>query len=148
LTQSHEEQQAKAQAAHDAQSAEHRREIAGLEAGLGTTRSKLASTEAELGRTATTLRERERDVARLEGDVAERDRRAAEHKALIADLEKENAGFQEQLLKAYQKIKSDEAIANKAKKAMAIALTLLDGEKEAAGLRPPASDGAPQAQGG
>ena len=41
-------------------------------------------------------------------------------------MEKESAGYQDQILKAYQRIKSDESIVSRAKKALAIALTLLD----------------------
>ncbi len=41
-------------------------------------------------------------------------------------LEHENASYQEQVLRAYQKIKADEAMVARAKKAMAIALTVLD----------------------
>jgi hypothetical protein len=44
----------------------------------------------------------------------------------IAELEQESAGYQDQILKAYQRIKSDESIVSRAKKALAIALTLLD----------------------
>lgn len=44
----------------------------------------------------------------------------------IEGLETENASYQEQVLRAYQKIKTDEAMVARAKKAMAIALTVLD----------------------
>ena len=50
----------------------------------------------------------------------------AELRAEIAALEQENASYQEQVLRAYQKIKTDEAMVARAKKAMAIALTVLD----------------------
>jgi CheY-like chemotaxis protein len=128
LIKSHEEKTAQHHAERTAEVAELKAEIASLQDGLGTTRTKLAATETELGRTANALRDRDAQVARLEADLAERDRRLGENKVQIADLERENASFQEQLLRAYQKIKSDEAVALKAKKAMAIALTLLDGE--------------------
>src|SRR5262249_29874933 len=91
------------------------------------------TTEADLAKTQATLRDREAELSRSREDVADRDRRIDKQRGEIVDLEKENASFQEQLLKAYQKIKSDEAIGNKAKKAMAIALTLLDGEPKATG---------------
>jgi hypothetical protein len=44
----------------------------------------------------------------------------------VSELEQESAGYQDQILKAYQRIKSDESIVSRAKKALAIALTLLD----------------------
>ena len=50
-----------------------------------------------------------------------RDIRIAELKQDIGELEKQNSAYQEQVLKAYQKIKTDEATVARAKKAMAIA---------------------------
>ena len=44
-------------------------------------------------------------------------------------IEAENTGYQEQVLQASQKIKTDEAMVARAKKAMAIALTALDQDK-------------------
>ena len=52
--------------------------------------------------------------------------RLAELRKEIETLETENASYQEQVLRAYQKIKTDEAMVARAKKAMAIALTVLD----------------------
>jgi len=63
------------------------------------------------------------------GDVrsgAARDQRIAELGTQIDELEGENSTYQEQVLKAYQKIKTDEATVARAKKALAIALTTLD----------------------
>ena len=58
--------------------------------------------------------------------VIERDQRIAELRKDIESLEQENANYQEQVLRAYQKIKTDEAMVSRARKAMAIALTVLD----------------------
>ncbi len=44
----------------------------------------------------------------------------------IADLESQIAGLQEQMLKAFRKMKGDEETVGRAKKALAVALTLLD----------------------
>ncbi len=72
-------------------------------------------------------------VADLEGklksalsDIDQRELTLNERAARIAELEKESASYQDQILKAYQRIKSDESIVSRAKKALAIALTLLD----------------------
>ena len=46
----------------------------------------------------------------------------------IQASEAENTSYQEQVLRAYQKIKADEAMVARARKAMAIALTVLDDE--------------------
>ena len=45
-----------------------------------------------------------------------------------------DAGYQEQVLRAFQKIKADETTVARAKKAMAIALTLLDDAEQAAAV--------------
>jgi DNA repair exonuclease SbcCD ATPase subunit len=44
----------------------------------------------------------------------------------VAELEQESARYQDQILRAYQRIKADESIVARAKKALAIALTLLE----------------------
>jgi CheY-like chemotaxis protein len=59
-------------------------------------------------------------------DINARETTLNERALRIAELEKESASYQEQILKAYQRIKSDESIVSRAKKALAIALTLLD----------------------
>jgi CheY-like chemotaxis protein len=133
LTQAHEEALGTATSAHTAEAGDLRAEIGKLEGALGQTRARLGQVDGDLTQTQATLREREGALAHTTDELADRERRLEQLRAAIADLEKENASFQEQLLKAYQKIKSDEAIANKAKKAMAIALTLLDGEPRPAG---------------
>ena len=58
--------------------------------------------------------------------IVERDQRIAELRKEIESIEAENAGYQDQVLRAYQKIKTDEAMVARARKAMAIALTVLD----------------------
>ena len=62
--------------------------------------------------------------------IAERDQRLTELRAELDELEQQNAAYQEQVLKAYQKIKADEAMVARAKKAMAIALTVLDDDSK------------------
>jgi chromosome segregation ATPase len=68
----------------------------------------------------------EQQLAAARAETADRDKKMEEKSARIAELEQESAGYQDQILKAYQRIKSDESIVSRAKKAMAIALTLLD----------------------
>jgi CheY-like chemotaxis protein len=128
LKRAHDEQTAAQAAAREKTEGELRGEIARLEGALAQARGKLAAVESDLGQSQATLRARDEQVVAQARDLADRDSRLAAHREEIERLEKENGDLQEQLLKAYQKIKSDEAIANKAKKAMAIALTLLDGE--------------------
>jgi hypothetical protein len=73
-----------------------------------------------------TLAELQQALATAKNDIAEREQKLADRQQRIGDLEQESAGYQDQILKAYQRIKSDESIVSRAKKALAIALTLLD----------------------
>jgi peptidoglycan hydrolase CwlO-like protein len=68
----------------------------------------------------------EQRLSSARADVGDRENKIAEKQSRIAELEQESAGYQDQILKAYQRIKSDESIVSRAKKALAIALTLLD----------------------
>jgi CheY-like chemotaxis protein len=68
----------------------------------------------------------EQKLAQAKGDIADREGKIAEKAQRVSELETESAGYQDQILKAYQRIKSDESIVSRAKKALAIALTLLD----------------------
>jgi chromosome segregation ATPase len=104
-----------------------------VETALAAAREQIKDLEGEMtrlvaGRDAA-LRERDEEIAGLGSAVEARDQRIAALRAEIEELESENAQFQEQVLKSYQKIKADEATVARAKKAMAIALTLLDSPK-------------------
>jgi hypothetical protein len=59
-------------------------------------------------------------------DVRAREVTLNERAQRIVDLEQESSGYQDQILKAYQRIKSDESVVGRARKALAIALTLLE----------------------
>jgi chromosome segregation ATPase len=73
-----------------------------------------------------TIADRNAELRAHAAAIAERDQRLSELRKEIDGLETENASYQDQVLRAYQKIKSDEAMVARAKKAMAIALTVLD----------------------
>lgn len=80
--------------------------------------------------------------ARAEADKArlDSDRRIAELQRKIVDLEGQIAKHEERVVKAYLKIKGDEKIREKARKALGIALQLLDEQAAAAaseGQQPP-----------
>jgi CheY-like chemotaxis protein len=62
----------------------------------------------------------------VDGARAEVERRTADLQKRVAELEAQNAKNEERVLKAYQKIKGDEKVREKARKAVAIALQLLD----------------------
>ena len=70
--------------------------------------------------------------------LADRDQRLSNQRAEIDELERVNRGYQEQILRAHQKIRSDETTVSRAKKALAVALTLLDEPDGGPGARPDA----------
>ena len=77
-----------------------------------------------------TIADRNAELRAHAAAIAERDQRIAELRREIEAIEHENASYQDQVLRAYQKIKTDEAMVARAKKAMAIALTVLDESAE------------------
>ncbi|HXU70604.1 MAG TPA: hypothetical protein VN947_14805 [Polyangia bacterium] len=85
-----------------------------------------ADRETESQRVDVKLHEIEARLKTALEDLNAREATLNERAQRIAELEQESAGYQDQILKAYQRIKSDESIVSRAKKALAIALTLLD----------------------
>ena len=97
--------------------------------GLSSARDAHKRTEGELASAVQTIADRNAELRAHAGAIAERDQRIAELRGEIAAIEQENASYQEQVLRAYQKIKQDEAMVTRARKAMAIALTVLDDDQ-------------------
>jgi CheY-like chemotaxis protein len=126
----HDRALAAARADHEGRLGEANDEIAQLEKGLSGARDHAKRLEAQIAALNQTLKVRDDEVRTHAAAVAERDRRIAELRGEIESLETENASYQEQVLKAYQKIKADEATVSKAKKALAIALTALHEDKK------------------
>ncbi|MFT3692461.1 MAG: hypothetical protein QM831_04920 [Kofleriaceae bacterium] len=106
------------------------REVSGerdeLKRGLSSARDSLKRSEGELASAVQSIADRNAELRQHASAIAERDQRIAELRKEIEALELENTGYQDQVLKAYQKIKTDEAMVARARKAMAIALTVLD----------------------
>ena len=100
----------------------------------------LAAKSAELVAalaSASRLVDVERDVERLESELivtrgeldgarSEVEKRAADLRRRISELEAANSKNEERVVKAYLKIKGDEKVRDKARKALAIALQLLE----------------------
>jgi chromosome segregation ATPase len=97
-----------------------------LRRGLSGAREAIKRGESELASAVQTIADRNADLRNHAAAIAERDQRIAELRKEIEALEQENASYQDQVLRAYQKIKADEAMVSRARKAMAIALTVLD----------------------
>jgi CheY-like chemotaxis protein len=125
--------QAEAEQARAALISEHARVIKELtterdelKRGLSSARDGLKRSEGELASAVESIADRNAELRTHVAAIAERDTRIAELRKEIAAIEAENTSYQEQVLRAYQKIKQDEAMVTRAKKAMAIALTVLD----------------------
>jgi len=97
-----------------------------LDRGLTGARERIASLERTVAERDARIAAGEQAIAAHLAAIEDRDRKIATLKKELGELEEQNAGYQEQILKAYQKIKTDEATTLRAKKAIAIALTLLD----------------------
>jgi CheY-like chemotaxis protein len=122
-------------------------------AGLAAKVAELATAQAAAARLVTVEREVERletelVVARgeVDGARAEVERRSTELKRRIGELEAANSKNEERVVKAYLKIKGDEKVRDKARKALAIALQLLEEglPSEAPGEKRAPSQGTPR----
>jgi len=122
----HERQRKEALAEHARLVAELTTERDELWRGLSSARDGAKRSEAELATAVQTIADRNAELRAHAAAIAERDQRLAHLRRELEALELENANYQEQVLRAYQKIKADEAMVTRAKKAMAIALTVLD----------------------
>jgi CheY-like chemotaxis protein len=119
---------------------EHTETVAEYDAAIAQRDQLITDGHTRAGELETQLGEREEEGKKLNARIGELEQRLKtaledlnareatlnERAKRIADLEQESAGYQDQILKAYQRIKSDESIVSRAKKALAIALTLLD----------------------
>jgi DNA-binding response OmpR family regulator len=103
-------------------------EVDKLEGDLKETKQQLQQTKQRLDQECANhemTRQESAKVAPLESEL-ERARGTIETlREQISDLEKDISAYEERVLKAYQKIKSDEKIKEKARKAVEIAVTLL-----------------------
>lgn len=125
-TAEHERQRKEAHAEHARLVAELTTERDELWRGLSSARDGAKRSEAELASAVQTIADRNAELRAHAAAIAERDQRLADLRRELEAVETENASYQEQVLRAYQKIKTDEAMVARAKKAMAIALTVLD----------------------
>jgi CheY-like chemotaxis protein len=114
--------------------------------------ARAARAEGELAARAQELGEVSRRVLRMEGeldtaraDLRDREVKLAQSRDRIAETEAKLADFEDQILRAYQKLRNDDKIVDKAKRALAVALTLLDdrGAATPAASTPPAATRSP-----
>jgi CheY-like chemotaxis protein len=106
---------------------------------LDQTSARAARAEGELAARSQELGELSRRVLRIEGeldtaraDLRDREVKLAQARDRVVELETKLADFEDQILRAYQKLRNDDKIVDKAKRALAVALTLLDDRGAAA----------------
>jgi CheY-like chemotaxis protein/predicted nucleic acid-binding Zn-ribbon protein len=104
----------------------HRAEIDAAESRVSRAEGELAARNEVLGETTRKLQAAEAEVATLRADVRDREVKLAQARERIAELEAKTADFEDQILHAYQKLRNDDKAIDKAKRALAVALTLLD----------------------
>jgi len=107
--------------------------------------------EAELATRCEELAETHRRLLRVEGDldtaradVRDREVKLSQARDRITELEGKVADLEEQALRAYRRIKDDEKTIDKAKRALSVALTLLDERGTAGNPATPKSGEEPQ----
>src|SRR6266702_2552627 len=88
----------------------------GFEGELGALRPRLATLQGELAEARKVMESARADSERAAGELAKR----------VPDLEAQLAKHEDRVVKAYQKIKNDEKIREKTRKALTIALQLLE----------------------
>jgi CheY-like chemotaxis protein len=111
----------------------HATEVAALSDELAQRDQELSAARTQIGKLENELLEamgKGEDLEkRLQGamaDIDSRNARIAEQAQQIEELERQNSGYQDQVLKAFGKIKNDGKLAEKARKALAIAAALLE----------------------
>ncbi len=123
-----EAEQASSLKAAEAEQARERAEALARE--LDATKRRASEHEEDLAALRPELEKLRSDLstarAQVDGAGAEAERRLSDAKRRIAELEAQNAKHEERVVKAYQKIKGDEKIREKTRKALAIALQLLE----------------------
>jgi CheY-like chemotaxis protein/predicted nucleic acid-binding Zn-ribbon protein len=122
----------------------HRGEMDQAHARAARAEGDLAARSEELSEAYRKVTAREADLDALRADVRDRDVKLTQTRDRLAELEAKSAELEDQILRAYQKLRSDEKIVEKAKRAMAVALSLLDGGAQPA-QQQPATSSAPVA---
>lgn len=125
----------------------HREE---LEQGAGQSvraENELESRTVELSDLRSRWDSLESDRDRQAAELAERESRLSQLRDKAADLEAKAAEYEDQILRAYQKLRSDDKLIERAKRALAISLQVLDERTAAPGSAPgPTASATPPAQ--
>lgn len=117
----------------------HRAELDQTGARASRAEGELAARNQELGEVSRRVVRAEGELDTNRADLRDREVKLAQARDRISELEAKMADFEDQILRAYQKMRTDDKILEKAKRAVAVALTLLDER----GVTAPATGGAP-----
>jgi len=105
---------------------EHREKLAAVETRNTAHEVTIRGLESDLADVRESERGRVETIESLHRMLSDRDQRISNLRSELDEVERMNKGYQDQILRAHQKIRSDETTVSRAKKALAVALTLLD----------------------
>jgi len=108
----------------------HAAQVEDLEGKTAAAEQRIAELEDEIGTTQQKLSETKDQLRGREKELTEAHDHIHEQEDVIAEHEKQATAYQDQLMKAFNKIRNDEALAEKAQRAMAVAITLLEEQKK------------------
>jgi CheY-like chemotaxis protein len=87
---------------------------------------ELAARVQELEQAYRRLAGFEADLDAARGELGDRDVRLAQTRDRISELESKTADYEDQIVRAYQRLRADEKTTEKARRALAVALALID----------------------
>jgi CheY-like chemotaxis protein len=114
----------------------HRAEIEQALARVTQVEGELAARNEELAETHRRLLRVEGELDTARADVRDREVKLGQARDRITELESKVSDLEDQALRAYRRIKDDEKTIDKAKRAVSVALTLLD-ERSTSAVTPP-----------
>jgi CheY-like chemotaxis protein len=116
----------------------HRQELEQAVSRATKAEEELATRNGELTDLQSRLQSLKGDHDRLGGELADREAKLAQLRDKATDLETKSAEYEDQILRAYQKLRADDKLIERAKRAMAISLQVLDERAAGAPATPPA----------
>jgi CheY-like chemotaxis protein len=116
----------------------HRAELDQAHSRVTEVEGELAARNEELAETHRRLLRVEGELDTARGDVRDREVKLGQARDRITELESKVADLEDQALRAYRRIRDDDKTIEKAKRAVSVALTLLD-ERSSSGGTAPAS---------
>ena len=121
----------------------HRGELDQAHARSARAEGELAARLEELSETQRRLGTLVSERDGLRADVRDRDVKLGQLRDRGAELEAKSAEYEDQILRAYQKLRSDEKVVDRAKRALAVALQLLDDRTGGVPVAAPATGSGP-----